>query len=170
LVPSAAAELVRTVPPSILTVGVFVGSTPQEVQRAVQVAGFRAVQLHGDEDPTDYAHLPVEIIQVVRMKQSVLPAQTIPPAVKWVLLDTHVESYGGAGQSFDWTVIPEAKRRLEREVIIGGGLTHQNVAEAIRIGRPWGVDVASGVESAPGVKDQAKLQAFVQAVLGAERA
>jgi phosphoribosylanthranilate isomerase len=167
----AAADLVAAVPPSTLTVGVFVGAPPDQVERAVAVAGFQAVQLHGDEDPVDYAHLPVQIIQVLRIKgSSGLPDQVVHRSVKWVLLDAHVESYGGSGQKFDWSLIPEAKRRLAREVIIGGGLTSENVAQAIRVGVPFGVDVASGVESSPGVKDRARLDAFVQAVRSVERA
>jgi len=165
LTPGAAADLVAQVPSSILPVGVFVRASPAEVARTVAIAGFRAIQLHGDEDPSSYAHLSVEIIQVVRIQNSAsLPARPAHPCVARVLLDAHVAEFGGAGRSFDWSLVPLAKGRLERDVVIGGGLTPANVLEAIRVGRPWGVDVASGVESAPGVKDPQKLKAFVAAV------
>jgi phosphoribosylanthranilate isomerase len=170
LAPRAAAELVAQVPPSILSVGVFVTASPAEVERTVEITGFRAVQLHGDEDPSSYAHLPVEIIQVVRITDSVgLPKRPPPACVKRVLLDAHVAEFGGAGHSFDWGLVPMAKDRLEREVLIGGGLTPGNVREAIQVGQPWGVDVASGVEASPGVKDHRKIQAFVAAVRSAQR-
>jgi len=169
LPPAEAASLVASLPPPILAVGVFVKASPDEVARAVEVAGFRAIQLHGDEDVELYATIPAEIIQVVRMTDVAgLPSQAASRVVHRILLDAHVDGYGGAGRSFDWKLVPEAKRRLQREVMIGGGLTAENVADAIRIGQPWGVDVASGVESSPGVKDPRKLTAFVAAVRAAE--
>ena len=165
LTPGAAADLVAQVPSSIVPVGVFVKASPAEVARIVAIAGFRAIQLHGGEDPSGYAHLSVEIIQVVRIQDAAsLPARPAHPCVARVLLDAHVAEFGGAGRSFDWRLVPLAKGRLERDVVIGGGLTPANVLEAIRVGRPFGVDVASGVESAPGVKDAQKLKAFVAAV------
>jgi phosphoribosylanthranilate isomerase len=169
LAPGAAADLIAQVPSSILPVGVFVKASPEEVERTVAIAGFRAVQLHGDEDPSCYAHLSVEIIQVVRIRDPAsLPTRPAHPCVARVLLDAHVAQFGGAGRSFDWTLVPMARGRLGREVLIGGGLTPANVLEAIRVGQPWGVDVASGVESSPGVKDPQKMQAFVAAVRAAQ--
>lgn len=166
-----ATSLVKSLPPSILPVGVFVKASPEEVARTVEVAGFRAVQLHGDEDAELYSNVRAEIIQVIRIRNAEgLPTQAAHRVVRRILLDAHVDGYGGAGKRFDWRLVPEAKRRLEREVIVGGGLTADNVAEAIRIGRPWGVDVASGVESSPGVKDRLKLMDFVAAVRAAEGA
>lgn len=159
-----AAKLAAGVPPSTLTVGVFVRATPEEVARVVAIAGFGAVQLHGDEDPELYASVPAQIIQVVRMKSlAALPGGPASPSTRLVLLDAHVDEFGGAGRSFDWSLVPEAKRRMQRDVIVGGGLSAENVAEAIRIGQPWGVDVASGVESSPGLKDHRRLNAFVAA-------
>jgi phosphoribosylanthranilate isomerase len=169
LTPHAAAELVTQVPPTILTVGVFVNAAPDEVERARALAGVRAIQLHGDENPTRYVHLPAEIIQVIRITSSgELPEEPADPRVTRVLLDAHVAEYGGSGRRFDWALIPRAKERLQREVMVGGGLTPDNVLEAIRLGRPWGVDVASGVEASPGIKDPKKINAFVAAVRAAE--
>jgi len=164
-----AAWLVSNVPASILPVGVFVKASPEEVAETARIARFRAIQLHGDEDPTSYAHLPVEIIQVIRMKEREgLPNRPAPACVHHVLLDSHVAQFGGAGQTFDWALALLAKDRLGRDVMIGGGLTPDNVREAIRGARPWGVDVASGVESSPGVKDPGKIRDFVAAVRSAE--
>ena len=164
-----AAWLVSNVPASILPVGVFVKASPEEVAETVRIARLRAIQLHGDEDPTSYAHLPVEIVQVIRIKdRDDLPEGPAPACVRRVLLDSHVAQFGGAGQTFDWALALLAKDRLGRDVMIGGGLTPGNVREAIRGARPWGVDVASGVESSPGVKDPGKIRDFVAAVRSAE--
>lgn len=170
LKPHDAAKLVSLVPPSILPVGVFVKARPEEVADVVRTAGLRAIQLHGDEDPTSYAHLAVEIIQVIRMKNGeALPTGPTAECVRRILLDTHVAQFGGAGRTFDWSLASLARERLGREVLVGGGLTAQNVAEAIRLGRPWGVDVASGVESSPGIKDPQQIRSFIAAVRSAER-
>ncbi len=169
VMPRAAADLVAEVPPSILPIGVFVKASPDEVERTVEIARFRGIQLHGDEDPARYAHLPVEIIQVIRIQDSTgMPERPPHRCVTRVLLDAHVAQFGGAGRSFDWKLVPLAKERLGREVMIGGGLTSENVLDAIRVGQPWGVDVASGVESSPGVKDHRKIHAFVAAVRSAD--
>ncbi len=164
-----AAWLVSNVPASILPVGVFVKASPEEVAETVRITRFRAIQLHGDEDPTSYAHLPVEIIQVIRIKDSDgLPHGPPPACVARVLLDSHVAQFGGVGRTFDWGLVSLAKDRLGCDVLIGGGLTPDNVGAAIRATQPWGVDVASGVESSPRVKDSQKIRDFVAAVRSAE--
>ena len=164
-----AAWLVSNLSASILPVGIFVKASPEDVAETVRITRFRAIQLHGDEDPTSYAHLPVEIIQVIRIKdRDGLPNQPAPACVARVLLDSHVAQFGGVGQAFDWGLVSLAKERLGREVMIGGGLTPDNVGAAIRASRPWGVDVASGVESSPRVKDPQKIRDFIAAVRSAE--
>lgn len=168
LAPEQAAPLIKQLPPAVLPIGVFVGASPEEVAAAVRVSGVRAAQLHGGEDPAPYLALPVAIIPVVRMRdRSSLPSGPADPRVEVVLLDAHVEGFGGAGRQFDWSLVPEARRRLARPVLLAGGLTPENVGEAVCSARPWGVDVASGVESAPGIKDPAKVCAFVQAARAA---
>jgi phosphoribosylanthranilate isomerase len=87
-----------------------------------------------------------------------------PGAAGW-LLDSHVEEYGGVGERFDWSVIPASR---ERPLVLSGGLTSRNVGEAIRRVRPWAVDVSSGVESAKGIKDAAKIAAFIAEVRNAD--
>ena len=163
----AARRLVERLPKSIEPVGVFVDAEPEEVARTVERVGLHAVQLHGDEDPEAYRDVGAKVIQVVRVK----PGRPLPVAVAGaadrVLLDAWVEGQGGAGVSFDWNIVPGMQQRFARPILLAGGLTPENVSAAIRRARPWGVDVATGVESAPGVKDHRKLRAFVEAVRAA---
>lgn len=166
--PTDAATLVALVPPPVIAVGVFVAAAPEEVTRAVAASGVKAVQLHGDEDPARYSAVPADIIQVLRVgDEGVGFTAVVPDGVRYVLLDSKVEGYGGAGTRFDWSLVPGIAARLRLPLLLAGGLTPDNVAEAVRVARPWGVDVASGVESAPGVKDAAKIRAFVMAARGA---
>jgi phosphoribosylanthranilate isomerase len=164
-----ARRLVRRLPPTIEPVGVFVDAEPEEVARTVERVGLHAVQLHGSEDPEAYRDVGARVIQVVRVKPGTPLPVAVAGAAERVLLDAWVEGHGGAGVRFDWDVVPRARDQLARPIILAGGLTPDNVAEAILRARPWGVDVASGVESEPGVKDHRKLRAFVEAVREAEK-
>ena len=171
LAPPSARALVEALPRSILPVGVFVGATPHEVELALAQSGIRAVQLHGDEDPAHFAHLDAELWQVFRLGPGrALPAQKSPAWVHQVLLDAAVAGFGGQGVGFDWSQIEAIRQTLGRNVLVAGGLDPASVGPLVRSMRPWGVDVASGVESAPGVKDRAKLRAFVAAVRSKESA
>src|SRR5919197_1761530 len=158
-----ACQLVSRLPPTIEPVGVFVDAEPEEVARTVERVGLHAVQLHGDEDPEAYRDVGAKVIQVVRVRPGVPLPVAAAGAAERVLLDTWVEAQGGAGVSFDWDIVPEAERRLARPILLAGGLTPENVSEAIRRARPWGVDVASGGETPPAGKDHQKLLAFVEA-------
>jgi phosphoribosylanthranilate isomerase len=160
-----AREIVGALPGGVLRVGVFVRATPEEVRATVGEVGLDAVQLHGDEDPAEHADANVPLWQVLRI-ESALPASVSPRAAE-LLLDAKVEGYGGSGRSFDWSLARGA-RRFGLPFWLAGGLTPSNVAEAIRRAEPTGVDVASGVESRPGVKDPALVRAFVAAVRAAE--
>jgi phosphoribosylanthranilate isomerase len=164
-----AQRLVARIPPFIETVGVFVDAEPEEVARTVERVGLHTVQLHGSEDPEAYRDVGARIIQVVRVKAGAPLPVAVAGAAERVLLDAWVEGHGGAGVTFDWDIVPRAHERLARPILLAGGLTPENVGEAILRTRPWGVDVASGVESAPGVKDHHKLRAFVEAVHAAEK-
>jgi phosphoribosylanthranilate isomerase len=159
-----AAEIARAVPPGVLRVGVFVRAPPAEVRATVSRLGLGAVQLHGEEDPADYAGAGVALWQVLRI-DSVLPEAASPHATE-VLLDAKVEGFGGAGRAFDWSLARDAGR-YGVPFWLAGGLTPANVGEAVRRAQPPGVDVASGVESQPGVKDPALVRAFVAAVRAA---
>jgi len=162
---SRAAEISAALPAGVLRVGVFVRATPEEVRRTVTAVGLAAVQLHGDEDPSEYADAGVPLWQVLRIDAS-LPDKVSERASE-LLLDAKVEGFGGSGRSFDWSLAREA-RRFGLPLWLAGGLTPLNVAEAVRHAAPDGVDVASGVESSPGVKDPERVRAFVAAVRAAE--
>lgn len=166
--PDAAAELVRRLPAPTHAIGVFVNSPAEEIAQILDRVPLSAIQLHGDERLEDYAHLPARLIQVLRISgPESLEKGALSSCADEVLLDAAVAGYGGAGQRFDWTLASAAQRTFDRKVMLAGGLTPENVAQAVRDVAPAGVDCASGVESAPGVKDPQKLKAFVHAVRGA---
>ena len=160
-----AAKMAELLPAGVLRVGVFVRATPGEVRRTVAAVGLGAVQLHGDEDPSEYADAGVPLWQVLRIGTS-LP-DSVSEGASELLLDARVEGFGGSGRSFDWSLAREA-RRFALPFWLAGGLSPLNVAEAVRRAAPTGVDVASGVESSPGVKDPERVRAFVAAVRAAE--
>jgi phosphoribosylanthranilate isomerase len=167
--PAKARALVRKLPKRVLAVGVFVMASPEAVARAVADSGVRAVQLHGGEDPTLFASCGAELIQVFRIRtRDSLPRLPLPPLASKVLLDSMVEGFGGEGVTFDWSLAREARCALDRPMILAGGLDPENVAEAVRQVAPFGVDVASGVEIEPGVKDPARIRAFVEAARAAQ--
>ncbi len=160
----------------ILTVGVFVNAPAAEVNRIAQYCGLDRVQLSGDE-PWDYlSDIERLVIKAVRVRrgqssQDILaelaPGYQMLGAGFMCLLDCYATgSYGGSGKAFDWRVAREAAQRFP--VIMAGGLSAQNVGEAVRLTRPWGVDVSSGVES-KGVKDIVRIKAFIEAVRKADR-
>jgi phosphoribosylanthranilate isomerase len=159
-----AASIAATVPPLIARVGVFVNQTPAEVAASVAAVGFSAVQLHGDENPADYDAVRVPVIRAVSLMTDDDVARAIAmPAGVTLLVDAHdPDRRGGTGRQASWTRAAGVARA--RPIMLAGGLTPENVAEAIRLVGPWAVDVSSGVESAPGVKDVKKLEAFVAAV------
>ncbi len=163
--PAAARAVLAAVPAGVLKVGVFVNAAANEVARALDELGLDRAQLHGDERAADYAALdPARLVKVVRVRdQASLAGADGWNASLW-LYDAYVEGFGGAGVAAPWPIIAQGARR---PFLLAGGLTPDNVAAAIRATRPDGVDVASGVELRPGVKDAAKVAAFVRAARGA---
>lgn len=157
--PGRAARLGRRLPPWTARVGVMVGPTADEAAAAVREGGLTALQLHGVEDPAPFAGLPVPLV-VVRTLD--LAERGPTPAGAMLMLDAHDPArHGGTGQPIDWD---RAARLAAREpLILAGGLTAGNVAEAIRLVRPWGLDVSSGVEEAPGAKSSERIAQFVAA-------
>ncbi|MBC7856086.1 MAG: phosphoribosylanthranilate isomerase, partial [Pirellulaceae bacterium] len=161
-----AKEICDALPPGITKVGVFVNSPPQAVVATVNRVGLGAVQLHGDEGPDFLGALgKLQVIKAFRCKESTLDSvqaflelcqEVSHPSA--ILLDAHAPGiYGGTGQVLDWKGLARDRDKLlGLPLILAGGLTPQNVAEAIRQVRPDAVDTASGVESAPGKKDPAK--------------
>ena len=163
--PDRVAGIVEELPPFVTPVGVFRDQPAGEVRRIVRGCGLGLAQLHGDEDPAYARSLGVPVLKAV----GVDGPGALAEVGRWaglgaVLLDT---PGGGTGRTFEWALAVEAKRHAR--VVLAGGLHPGNVARAIRRVRPWGVDVASGTEAAPGVKDPEKLAAFFRAVAGADR-
>jgi phosphoribosylanthranilate isomerase len=158
-----AADLVRRVPPFVTRVGLFVNPDPVALGETLDAVPIDLIQFQGDEDPAYCERFGRPYIKVARMRPGLdlVEFARAYPSARGLLVDTYVESYGGGGQTFDWSLIPSA---LPLPVVVAGGLTVDNVGTAIRQLRPWGVDVSSGVEFAKGIKDAAKVAAFMAAV------
>jgi phosphoribosylanthranilate isomerase len=154
-----ARDIITALPPFVSAVGVFVNQTEEafDVARAV---GLSAVQLHGDETPEAYRDAPIRVIKAIAVHDAAaIDAASRVPATATVLLDAHDPvKRGGTGRAIDWSIAATIAR--QRAVILSGGLNADNVAEAIAAVTPYAVDVSSGVESAPGVKDPVKLRAL----------
>ena len=166
--PARAAEIIRVLPPFITTVGLFVDAPAGEVRVALGQAPVQMLQLHGAETPEYCRQFGRPYVKTVRMRPGVDLLQYARDYhdAKALLLDSYVEGlHGGSGDAFDWSLIPGG---LPLPVILSGGLTAENVADAVRRVRPSAVDVSSGVESAKGVKDAAKIAAFIKGVRNAD--
>lgn len=163
--PHEAKQIVGNLPPFITTVGVMADKNIGDVSKIIKICGLNAVQLHGSETPkycsTLYLNCRTAIIKGFRIKDrnSLLP---IPEyKVNAYLLDTYVKGKkGGTGETFNWDLANEAKKY--GKIIIAGGLTHLNVAQAVQHIRPYAVDVSSGVEASPGRKDHTKVEEFIK--------
>ncbi len=148
--------------PNIKLVGVFVNSSVEEIKNIMQTCLLDLAQLHGDETPEMFAQLAPRVFKAFRgipfdvtgYERNDVPALLVDAAVK--------DMYGGSGITADWSAAAELAKRYP--LLLAGGLTPENVADAVRQVQPWGVDVASGVESTAGEKDAAKLSAFVKGV------
>jgi phosphoribosylanthranilate isomerase len=160
-----ARAIVRAVGTRALVVGVVAGRTVDAMRALREETGVGCLQLHGDERPEDVAALLPHAYKAVGIggPADVTRAEAMPG--EYVMLDTKVAgAFGGTGRSFDWRLVVGIAAK--RKVVLAGGLTAENVGDAIRCVRPFCVDVASGVESSPGVKDMMKVRAFVEAVRG----
>lgn len=167
-----AAVLVRSLPPFVSKVGLFVDASREEVLDIAARVGLDTVQLHGDEDPKTCAAVQqvVPVVKAFRVQgpETVVRMQSYRGCAAGFLLDAYVPGrHGGTGTRFDWVLAVEAKA-LGVPIILAGGLDSVNVAEAIQVVRPFAVDVSSGVESAPGHKDPRKLREFLVAVSAAQ--
>jgi phosphoribosylanthranilate isomerase len=162
-----AAELARRIPPFVEVVGLFVNAMPVDVRAACDVVPISLLQFHGDEDAAYCRQFSRPWLRAARVRAGldlVEFAGSFPDA-RGLLLDAFVEGYGGGGHVFDWTLIPPD---LPGFLVLSGGLTVANVGDAIERVRPAAVDVSSGVESGKGIKDHAKIAAFVAAVRKAD--
>jgi phosphoribosylanthranilate isomerase len=165
---STAAGIARSVPPFVTLVALFVDAQPDVINAVVAEVGPDLLQFHGSEPPSACAGFGRPYIKAIRMRDDVdLPATAVAyREARGLLLDSYVPgAAGGSGVAFAWDRVP---RDLDKPVVLAGGLTPQNVADAIAVARPYAVDVSSGVEAAPGIKDAEKLAAFVAAVRAIE--
>lgn len=160
--PEQAKEIVKGLPPFITTVGVFVDEELYKINEIVEKIGLNVVQLHGNESPEFCKGIERKVIKAVRIgKGQMVKIPLQKYSVSAYLLDTYQEGIpGGTGETFNWEIAKEAKRF--GKIILAGGLTPQNVAEAVRIVMPYGVDVSSGVEEVPGKKDSKKIKDFIE--------
>lgn len=164
---AAAANIIRQLPPLVTKVGVFVNASEAFIRQAIAECGLDAVQLHGDESPEFCRKFSRPVIKAFRV-QNADALNTLPryDTAAW-LLDSYVpDKHGGTGAVFNWDLAVAAKKS-GRPIILAGGLIPENVTKAIRQVRPYGVDVSSGVEAAPGKKDSGKVKAFITAALSA---
>jgi phosphoribosylanthranilate isomerase len=160
-------EIRDALPPFVQAVALFVNPDAAQVAQVIGRVHPAMLQFHGEESPEFCAQFGVPYIKACRVKPGVDLLEYLRPfsrAAAW-LFDSYVPEYGGVGESFDWSLVPAAG---DHPLILSGGLARDNVADAIRRVRPWGVDVSSGVESAKGIKDAAKIAAFIAEVRNAD--
>ena len=176
--PQRAAQLIATLPPFVTAVGLFVNATADEIAATVSVAPLSLLQFHGDEsvlqcnESANRVNRP--FLRAMRVGTATVAADLIEYNRMYrsdsrlfagLLLDTLVDGYGGSGKVFDWSLIP---KELAPQVVLSGGLSVQNVTDAVVRVRPFAVDISSGVEQEKGVKDPAKIRAFIEAVRQAD--
>jgi phosphoribosylanthranilate isomerase len=172
--PDAAARLVAAAPPFVTCVGLFVNASHQEIVETVNKARISLLQFHGDETPHQCAAAAHGANRPFVRAVRVDPYMVAPDLLKCeqdhraasrlfsgLLLDALVDGYGGGGKVFDWSLIPE---ELAPRVVLSGGLSAQNATDAVQRVRPYAVDVSSGVELEKGIKDAARIRAFIDAV------
>jgi phosphoribosylanthranilate isomerase len=162
-----AVEIRDALPPFVQTVALFVNPDAAQVAQVIGRVRPALLQFHGEETPKFCEEFGVPYVKACRVRSEVDLLEYLHPfsgAAAW-LLDSHVAEYGGVGERFDWSLAPTER---DRPLILSGGLAPENVAEAVRRVRPWGVDVSSGVESAKGIKDAAKIAAFITEVRNAD--
>jgi len=163
IAPAEAAAIIRTLPPFVTAVGLFVNTSQADIDTALSICPLDVLQLHGDESPRFCAAQSRRVIKSIPVSK----AADLEAAAAYdcaVLLDARAPDgvYGGTGESFDWTLLQELEH--PRPVILAGGLNAENVAPALRVRQFYGVDVSSGVEALPGIKDAEKMRRFIAAV------
>lgn len=162
-----AAALARRLPPFVTPVGLFVNATAEEVEAALRAIPQLVMQFHGDETPQACRAAGRPYLRAARMAPGLdlLDFARRFSDAQALLLDAHVEGYGGGGKVFDWSLIPAS---VPSPVVLSGGLTAANVTDGILQVRPWAVDVSSGVESVKGIKDAQAIRRFCDAVREAD--
>lgn len=162
--PEHVRDIVRHLPALAVRVGVFVNAPPAEVARVAEAAALDIVQLHGDEDVADYVQLAPRLIKAVHVSTAagLDSASRLPPAVVPLVDAIDPARRGGTGTIADWS--SAARLASRRPVMLAGGLTEENVAQAVVQVRPWAIDVSSGVEWKPGLKSPDRMRAFFKRV------
>lgn len=172
IAPGRVAAIVAELPPYVTTVGVFVNEPPDEMNRIVEQGRLDRIQLHGGEPFEMMARLARPAYRVFRLKELADVAAVEAAPDQTVLLDTYLpDQFGGTGRVFDWSWarrLTASLARQERRVILAGGLTAEMVGQALREVGPHALDISSGVEAAPGIKDEHKLRALFRALEAAE--
>ncbi len=176
--PETAATLLAALPPFVSSVGLFVNASTEEIAAALAIAPVSLLQFHGDETVEQCVQAAKAVnrpfIRAIRVKPGLLAQDLLEYEFAYrasgslfagLLLDAFVDGYGGGGKVFDWSLIPE---ELAPRVVLSGGLSEQNVTEAVVGLRPYAVDVSSGVEAAKGIKDAARIAAFIAGVRAAD--
>ncbi|HWD94444.1 MAG TPA: phosphoribosylanthranilate isomerase [Verrucomicrobiae bacterium] len=163
-----ATEIIRQLPPFIIKVGVFVDAAEDLVVRAIGDCGLNMLQFHGHETPEYCGQFGLMSLKAFRIRDAEsLKALPEYPTEAWLLDAFVADKPGGTGEKFNWDLAIEAKK-LGRPIFLAGGLTPENVAEAVQKVQPYGVDVSSGVEAAPGKKDHDKVREFIRAAKSVE--
>jgi phosphoribosylanthranilate isomerase len=166
--PERAAELARQLPPFVTPVLLFVNASPEEIAHALTLVPQALLQFHGDEAPAQCQAPGRAYLRAVRMGApgvDLLDCAARYHDAQALLLDAHVDGYGGGGKAFDWSLIPLG---VPLPVVLSGGLSPANVTDGVLRVRPWAVDVSSGVESAKGVKDAGLMRRFCENVREAD--
>jgi phosphoribosylanthranilate isomerase len=163
MTPEAVGNIIDKLPPFIVSVGVFVDSPIEEILSIIESTGIQCVQLHGNESPSEYSGINIPVIKSFRVDEHFKTNTLLRFPAAAYLLDTYVKgTMGGTGKTFDWNVAVSAK--AYGRIILAGGLTPENIRDAIKKVHPYGVDISSGVESVPGKKDKRKLQQLFNAI------
>lgn len=169
--PAKARLIIRRLPKGVASVGVFVNETEQKMLEVAKAVGLDRVQLHGEESPATVERMgrSVPVIKALRVKKSLRPSKLarFKHASALLLDGFDLKQWGGTGRTFDWRVAGRARRGTK--LFLAGGITPENVAQAIRTAKPYAVDVCSGVEAKPGKKDPKRLKAFMREVQNARK-
>jgi phosphoribosylanthranilate isomerase len=167
--PDAGRALRAAMPPFVTVVALVMDPEPAQLRTIVDLVRPHLLQFHGSESPEDCARTGLPFLKAIPMaipEAAAIHAARYGAAAGFVLDSHRAGEPGGSGRAFDWDLVP---RHLARPVLLAGGLTPENVFEAVRRVRPWAVDVSSGIESAPGIKDPGKMRRFVEEVRRADQ-
>ena len=165
--PQQAQKIIKELPPFVTKVAVFADCPFRQITKITNELFINTIQLHGSETPEFCARFSYPVIKALRIKDSIDIQQVDSFATQTILFDTFSEtSFGGTGKSFNWKVLE--KLNTDKKIILSGGLNPDNIEISITTVRPYGVDVSSGVEKSPGIKDHKKIKKLIEAVKNAD--